>query len=133
MKRPAVTLTGLFVLAFAAAWVVLPRFGSRPGAARIAATTSQLATFAEQIAAFKKDTGRLPEGKNALLLLTRESEDLQGWKGPYAREIPLDPWGHAYLYICPGRSNRDSYDLFSAGPDGIAGTADDITNWSTPK
>ncbi len=134
MKRPALTLTGLFVLAFAGAWVVLPRLGNgRPSVTRIAATAAQLAVFAEQIAEFKKDTGRYPEGRNALLLLTRESEELQGWKGPYAREIPLDPWGHAYVYVCPGRSNREGYDLFSAGPDGIAGTEDDITNWSKAK
>lgn len=134
MKRLALTLGGLFVLAFAVARVVLPRLSNgRPSEARLAAAAAQMATFADQLEALKKDTGRFPEGKDGLLLLTRESEDQQGWKGPYAREIPLDPWGHAYVYVCPGRSNRQGYDLFSAGPDGVTGTEDDITNWSRLK
>ena len=33
------------------------------------------------------------------------------------------------IYDCPGKHNPDSYDLSSAGPDGIAGTEDDIASW----
>lgn len=40
-----------------------------------------------------------------------------------------DPWGHAFVYYCPGSHNRDSYDLLSLGEDGREGTSDDITNW----
>jgi hypothetical protein len=38
--------------------------------------------------------------------------------------------GHKYFYECPGKHNPDSYDLFSAGPDGRIGTDDDIGNWT---
>ena len=41
----------------------------------------------------------------------------------------LDAWGRPMRYRCPGRHNPDGYDLWSVGPDGIDGTADDITNW----
>ena len=44
---------------------------------------------------------------------------------PGVSKIPKDPWHNDYVYRCPGRINRDSYDLFSAGPDGMADTADD--------
>ena len=43
----------------------------------------------------------------------------------------LDPWGHPYIYVIPGAHNVDSFDLSSAGPDGVAGNSDDIVNWDT--
>lgn len=42
-----------------------------------------------------------------------------------------DPWGRAYYYRCPGVHDPEGYDLWSAGPDGISGTRDDITNWTS--
>jgi general secretion pathway protein G len=46
------------------------------------------------------------------------------------KEVPKDPWNNDYIYRQPGLKNISSYDLFSAGPDGKAGTADDI--WGSP-
>jgi hypothetical protein len=36
-----------------------------------------------------------------------------------------DPWSHQYVYRLPGRHRHDTYDLFSAGPDGKPDTPDD--------
>jgi general secretion pathway protein G len=41
------------------------------------------------------------------------------------KELPKDPWQNNYIYRCPGTKHPESYDLFSAGPDRIADTADD--------
>jgi general secretion pathway protein G len=41
------------------------------------------------------------------------------------KEVPKDPWHNNYIYRCPGVKNPGGYDLFSAGPDRIADTADD--------
>lgn len=49
----------------------------------------------------------------------------------YIKRYTKDPWGNDYIYQQPGKRNRDSYDLFSAGKDGQPGTADDIGNWET--
>ena len=43
--------------------------------------------------------------------------------------LPKDPWGHEYVYVCPGKHNPNGYDLYSKGKDGIDGTADDQGNW----
>jgi hypothetical protein len=44
--------------------------------------------------------------------------------GPYLRELPRDAWGHALNYEpAPG---PPGYRLWSSGPDGASGTADDI-------
>jgi general secretion pathway protein G len=46
-------------------------------------------------------------------------------------EVPMDAWSHPYRYEFPARrSKKDAYDLWSAGPDGLDGTADDIGNFS---
>ncbi len=51
------------------------------------------------------------------------------WHGPYLQsDIPLDPWGHPYVYQYPGKLNPSGYDIISMGPDGQLGTADDIYN-----
>ena len=44
-------------------------------------------------------------------------------------DIPKDPWDQEYVYECPGKNNPSSYDLYSIGPDGRAGSEDDVTNW----
>ena len=41
------------------------------------------------------------------------------------KELPQDPWGNGYIYRCPGLKNPSGYDLYSAGPDRQADTADD--------
>jgi general secretion pathway protein G len=43
------------------------------------------------------------------------------------KDLPKDPWNNDYIYLCPGKKNPDSYDLYSAGPDRKPDTADD--NW----
>lgn len=43
----------------------------------------------------------------------------------FTEEVPKDAWGTAYIYRCPGKRDPNTYDLFSAGPDRIADTADD--------
>jgi general secretion pathway protein G len=40
-------------------------------------------------------------------------------------ELPRDAWGTPYVYRYPGKRYPNAYDLFSAGPDRIADTADD--------
>ena len=54
------------------------------------------------------------------------------WKGPYLkRGLPKDPWNRPYQYRYPGEYNKEDYDLFSFGPDGVEGGGDDIVNWES--
>ena len=43
----------------------------------------------------------------------------------FMEDVPKDMWGSAYVYRCPGKRDPNAYDLFSAGPDRTADTADD--------
>ncbi len=56
-------------------------------------------------------------------------QDLVSGKRKYLREMNRDPWGHPYVYILPGQHYPESFDLFSVGPDGQQGTADDVAPW----
>ena len=51
------------------------------------------------------------------------------WERVSKEEGILDPWGRKYQYAYPGKYNPDSYDIYSMGRDGKAGTTDDLGNW----
>jgi len=72
------------------------------------------------------------EGLQALAVAPSGKGDR--WRGPYVTENkwpPTDPWNEPYQYRFPGTRNKNSYDLWSKGPDKQDGTADDIGNWAT--
>lgn len=118
----------LVILGILAA-LVLPKFTGRTEQARNTAAQTQIATFGTALDAFEVDTGSYPRGQEGLAQLISPPSDVTNWRGPYLKsDIPLDPWGRAYLYEFPGRVNPSGYDIRSMGPDGQAGTADDIVN-----
>ncbi|MBL9206330.1 MAG: type II secretion system major pseudopilin GspG [Opitutaceae bacterium] len=109
--------------------LVLPKFTGRTEQARVTAAQTQIATFGTALDSYEVDTGSYPSGSNGLLSLVSAPSDVNGWRGPYLKsDIPMDPWGHPYLYEFPGKVNPSGYDLRSSGPDGQTNTADDIVN-----
>jgi len=112
--------------------VVVPKFTRRSEQARVTAAISDIASLEVALDAFEVDTGRYPTTDEGLAALVEAPPMLSSWKGPYLkrRKVPVDPWGNAYIYRCPGEHNTESYDLFSCGPDGQEGGGDDIDNWS---
>lgn len=46
----------------------------------------------------------------------------------FVRRLPKDPWGENYILVSPGQMGR--IDVYSKGPDRVAGTDDDIGNWN---
>ncbi len=118
----------LVILGILAA-IVVPKFSGRTEQARITAAQTQISSFSTALDAFEVDNGYYPKGRNGLQDLVVQPRDAQNWKGPYLKEIPLDPWKNEYIYESPGKNNPSSYDLMSMGPDGKTGGDDDITNW----
>ena len=48
----------------------------------------------------------------------------------------MDPWGNYIRYQAPGTHNKNTYDLWSFGPNGVddslnTTTSDDLNNWSS--
>ena len=77
--------------------------------------------FRNALELFRLDVGRYLTTQEGLASLIRNPGTVEGWHGPYLaiKEIPADPWGHLYVYCCPGENG--SYDLLSFGRDGKEG------------
>ena len=66
------------------------------------------------------DAGSYPtsdQGLPALIAAPTNGNDPKDWGGPYIERIPLDPWGHPYIY----QSDGNEYLLKSYGADGVEG------------
>lgn len=67
---------------------------------------------------------RYPTTDQGLEALVTDPGNAKRWRGPYIEESKLkDPWGNDFEYESDGRSIK----IISVGPDGSAGTDDDIT------
>ena len=131
--RPSVSFwLGLAILGIVFYALVTPRIYSRTGDRPTAALADIKGGIKSALDYYKLDNGHYPIGTNGLFALCQKTSDATNWHGPYfdPPKIPIDPWGDPYIYECPGKHRPDSYDLFSAGPDGRIGTADDIVNWT---
>lgn len=114
--------------------IVIPKFAGRTEQARVTAARTQISNLETSLDAYETDCGSYPQGSDGLRSLLEKPSDVEGWRGPYIKkELPPDPWGRPYVYECPGKHNADGYDIMSPGPDGQAGTDDDIANWTTGK
>ncbi|MHC4645398.1 MAG: type II secretion system major pseudopilin GspG [Planctomycetota bacterium] len=112
--------------------VVLPRFFGRSQEARIvAARQTVVGTFGIALDMFEQDLGRYPNTDEGLEVLVAALQTPR-WKGPYLRSatVPPDPWGNPYRYAFPSdlTGSATLYDIVSAGPDGVFGNEDDVTN-----
>ncbi len=111
--------------------MVAPRLTGKSQQARIAASQADInAHLSTALDLFELGVGRFPTTQEGLAALRTAPSGATGWKGPYLkRDVPKDPWGKKYAYRSPGQHNREDYDLFSYGPDGVEGGDDDVTNW----
>lgn len=80
---------------------------------------------------YKLDNSRYPttdQGMNALVTKPDSDPAPRNYKdGGYIKRLPTDPWQNEYQLLSPGEHGK--LDVFSMGPDGEAGTEDDIGNW----
>ena len=99
--------------------------------ARQTAAREQIATFESTLDLFRLDAGRYPTTEEGLQALQVKPANVEGWDGPYLKQdVPLDPWGHAYVYRCPGQ--HSDFDLMALGLDGQEGgdgNNADVVNW----
>ncbi len=107
------------------AGLVAPQIFGRVSEAKAVTARSQLELIGAALDGYRLDTGTYPttaQGLNALLTRPTESPVPSQWRGPYLRkQVPLDPWGRAYIYVYPGVRNPSGFDLSSLGRDGQVG------------
>ena len=136
-RQAGVTLIEMLVVVtiialFAA--LVAPRLLSRSDAARVTAARAQINSFMTALGAYKLDTGVFPSTELGLQALRTRPSNVNNWQGPYLpQEIPMDPWGHAYIYKYPSE-NTDEPEIICLGADGQAGgesISADIVSWKS--
>ena len=111
---------------------VAPRYFAQVGKSRVKAAHAQIDALDKALEQLRLDVGRLPTTEEGLVALNTAPSGMTSWAGPYLKKaVPLDPWGHPYVYAQPGTHQND-FDLMSYGRDGqLGGTGEDedITNW----
>jgi len=98
---------------------------------------AQMRKLEQTLELYKLDNGRYPTTDQGLAALvsapTTEPVARRYPKQGYVKNADLlDPWGVSYQYVAPGSRNTYSFDLYSFGPDSVAGGEGDnadIGNW----
>ena len=128
--RVARLLGALAIMAIVSVLLV-PRFVNRADT-RLAISKTDVASLGSMLVQFQLDCKRYPTTQEGLNALRVKPANAKGWKGPYAEKpIPLDEWGHAYVYAATTKDGKPSFTLMSYGSDGAPGgdgDAADITN-----
>jgi general secretion pathway protein G len=107
--------------------VAINKLGNQVGFAKNVAVRADIQAIGTQLKLYESMNGFLPTTEQGLQsLVTQPSTEPKPMRWyQLFKEIPRDPWGNNYIYLAPGKKNPAGYDLYSAGPDRKADTADD--------
>ncbi len=113
------------------AGIVAPQYFAQLGKSTTKVAHAQIQSFGQALDQYRLDVGRYPTTEQGLAALRLAPQDVSRWQGPYLkRDVPADPWGHAYVYRSPGEHGE--YDLVSWGADGQPGgegESSDVVSW----
>lgn len=110
--------------------LVVPKLLGRQQHANVDATRLSIRGVEQALKMYALDHGgRFPSTAEGLaVLISKPDQRDPKWRGPYLEEPPRDAWGTPLKYSYPGQHHQDSFDISSAGPDGVSGNDDDIIN-----
>jgi len=120
------------IIALLAAFVV-PQFMGTQKKAEIKITQSRIdGSLTTQLELFRTHMNRYPDELSELSEEPNDDEEKAKWAGPYIKDpnAMKDVWDQELRYAFPGEFNKNSYDLWSLGPDKEDGSNDDIGNWT---
>lgn len=107
--------------------VAISKLGNTTAIAKTMRVQADIQAIKTQLQLYESMNGFYPTTEQGLqALVTQPSNDPRParWYQLF-KELPTDPWGNGYIYKSPGLKNPSGYDLYSAGPDRQADTADD--------
>ncbi|MGJ8692022.1 MAG: type II secretion system major pseudopilin GspG [Thalassotalea sp.] len=112
--------------------MVVPNLMGNKDKADLQKAVSDVIALETSLKFYKMDNYKFPSTEQGLEALVDET-DIEPLPrrfpdGGYIPRLPKDPWGNQYLLLNPGENGK--IDVFSVGPDGEAGTEDDIGNWN---
>ncbi len=115
------------IIALLAGLLVYQQFGALDDASRVAAIAN-MNSVKTSLLSYRMNAGGLPSTEQGLkALVTRPEGEPRplNWR-QILDKVPTDPWQHEFQYARPGRKHPESFDIWSVGPDGKAGTEDDV-------
>lgn len=92
----------------------------------ILACCAHLNTIKTAIVQYRTLNRQLPSNEQGLWALVQPPENARVKRVLMSDSAILDPWGNPYRYRTPGQRSDRPFDVWSLGPDGVNGTADDI-------
>ncbi len=111
---------------------VVPNIMGSQDRANIQKAVSDINALETSLKMYKLDNYQYPsteQGIEALVTATDiEPLPRRFPEDGYITRLPKDPWGNEYQLLNPGEYGK--IDVFTMGPDGEAGTEDDIGNWN---
>ncbi|NQY48580.1 MAG: type II secretion system major pseudopilin GspG [Colwellia sp.] len=121
----------IVILGILASMVVPNLMGSQERA-NMQKAVSDVTALETSLSLYKMDNYDYPTTEQGLEALVEQSdiepEPRRFPEDGYIKRLPKDPWGNEYVLLNPGEQGK--MDVFSVGPDGEAGTEDDIGNWN---
>lgn len=123
-------LVVMVIIGLLAAYVG-PRYFAQIGKSEVKTAKAQIVALEKALDQYRIDVGHYPTTEQGLAALTARPANESKWDGPYlSKAVPLDPWGHPYVYKSPG--DHGEIDIISYGRDGRPGGEGedaDIGNW----
>ncbi|NCC51856.1 MAG: type II secretion system protein GspG [Spartobacteria bacterium] len=101
---------------------VLPKLGE----SKVKAAHIQIKNLKAAVNLYRVEQNRAPDQSEGLQALVERPAGLDPKRlypeGGYldSPQVPMDPWGNAYIYLAPGRKN-ERFEIISYGADGEPG------------
>jgi len=99
--------------------LVGPRVLNYLSESKVKAAKIQIESFSAALDLYYLDNGAYPPADEGLAALVERPGSAPAWNGPYLKtgSVPLDPWGHPYVYKVPG--DHAPYEIDSYGSGGM--------------
>ncbi|NQY63388.1 MAG: type II secretion system major pseudopilin GspG [Alteromonadaceae bacterium] len=112
--------------------MIVPNLMGGQEKANLQKAVSDVSALETTLNMYKLDNYNYPTTEQGLEALITETDieplPRRFQEDGYIQRLPNDPWGNEYQLLNPGENSK--IDVFSMGPDGEAGTEDDIGNWN---
>lgn len=139
LKYPAATLgrhAGFTLLELLVVIVIIgllaglvgPRYFDTVSKSKVKVARAQMDSLEKALGQYSLEVGTLPTQEQGLEALMTQPAGVAKWQGPYLKKgVPLDPWGHAYIYkLSDSQREMDLVCLGADGQPGGDGDAKDI-------
>ncbi len=113
--------------------IIIPKIMDKPDQARVVKAKQDIQAIQSALEIYRLDNYVYPttdQGLDALVTKPSSNPPPPHWS-QYLQRLPIDPWGHPYIYLNPG--SHGTVDIWSYGADGQPGGDGinaDIGNWN---